>query len=160
LIRSTRLGAEIPPKADMFSATVDAVGATPRSLVYTSAPFESDTEVIGPSEFTVYVSSQTSPSLDLITRIFDVAPNGAETEVTVGVKRVAGLAAGEFTRVVFRDFGDDWIFRAGHALRVKLTNIDFPDFRPPGANDNQASVFTVRTGKKFPSAVRLTVRDR
>lgn len=160
LIRSTRLGAEIPPKGDMFSATVDGAGSVPRALVYTSSPFESDTEVMGPSEFTIYVSSSTSPSLDLVTRVFDVAPDGSATEVTVGVMRVAGLSAGEFTRVVFRDFGDDWIFRAGHSLRVKVTNIDFPDFRPPGANDNQLSVFTVRTGKKFPSAVRLTVRNR
>jgi predicted acyl esterase len=158
-IRSSRLGAEIPPRSDMFNATVETSGALPRSLVYTTDAFESDTEILGPAEFTLYVTSPTSASLDLITRVYDVAPDGAETEVTVGVMRVAGLLPDQIRPVVFRDFGDDWIFRAGHALRVKLSNIDFPDFRPPGANDDQASVFTLRTGKKFPSSLKLAVRN-
>ena len=130
LIRSSRLGAEIPSKADMFSATVEQSGSLPRSLVYTSSRFDSDTEMMGPAEFTLYVGSATSESIDVITRIFDVGPDGIETEVTVGVMRVSGLVPGEAKRVVFRDFGDNWIFRKDHALRVKVANIDFPDFRP------------------------------
>jgi ABC-2 type transport system ATP-binding protein len=159
LIRSSRLGAEIPPRSDMFSATVEPAGSLPRTLVYTTSPFASDAEILGPGEHILYVTSQTSASMDVITRLFDVAPDGSETEITVGVMRVSGLAPGEIRRVVFRDFGDHWIVRAGHALRVKLTNIDFPDFRPPGANDNQPSRFTLRTGKKFPSAVWLAIRN-
>jgi predicted acyl esterase len=159
LIRSSRLGAEIPSRNDMFSATVEPVAGLPRALTFTTSPFESATEVLGPGEFTFYVTSSTSPTVDLIARVFDVAPDGSETEVTIGVMRVSGLVRGEIKRVTFRDFGDNWIFRVGHALRVKLTNIDFPDFRPPGANDEQASVFTLRTGKKFPSSLTLTVRS-
>ncbi|MGA9770782.1 MAG: CocE/NonD family hydrolase [Blastocatellia bacterium] len=160
LIRSSRLGAEIPPKSDMFSATVEQTGSLPRSLVYTSGQFDSDTEMMGPAEFTLYVGSATSESVDVITRIFDVGPDGVETEVTVGVARVSGLVAGEAKRVDFRDFGDNWIFRKNHALRVKVTNIDFPDFRPPGENDDLPSEFTLRTGKKFPSSLKLAVRKR
>jgi predicted acyl esterase len=73
---------------------------------------------------------------------------------------VSGLAPDQFKPVTFRDFGDDWIFQAGHRLRVKVTNIDFPDFRPPGINDDRPSNFTLRTGKKFPSALKLAVRNR
>jgi predicted acyl esterase len=158
LIRSSRLGAEIPSRNDMFSATVDPVAALPRALTFTTSPFDSDTEVLGPGEFTFYVTSPTSSTVDLIARIFDVAPNGSETEVTVGAMRVSGLVPNEIKRVTLRDFGDNWIFRTGHSLRVKLTNIDFPDFRPPGVNDEQASVFTLRTGKKFPSSLSLRIR--
>ncbi|HKP85067.1 MAG TPA: alpha/beta fold hydrolase [Blastocatellia bacterium] len=160
LIRSSRLGTEIPSKNDMFSATVERSGSLPRSLVYTSARFDSDTEVMGPGTFVLHVSNPAAQTFDLVARVFDVSPDGVETEVTVGVARVSGIAPGGTRRVTFRDFGDNWIFRAGHALRVKLSNIDFPDFRPPGANDNKPSDFTLLTGKKFPSQLKLVTRER
>jgi predicted acyl esterase len=115
---------------------------------------------MGPGEFTMFVSSSTSQAVDLIVRAFDIAPDGTETEITVGIVRVAGLRQGEVKRVTFRDFGDHWIFRAGHSLRLKVTNIDFPDFRPPGANDNLISEFKLHSGKAFPSSVRLAIRNR
>ena len=159
-IRSSRLGAEIPPRGDMFAATVAPSGTLPRALVYTTNPFGSDIEVMGPGEFTFFVASPTSATIDLIVHIYDVSPNGIETEVTVGVFRVSGLTPEETRRVVFRDFGDHWIFRAGHSLRVKVTNIDFPDFRPPGVNDDRSSEFTLRTGKKYPTSLTLAVRSQ
>jgi predicted acyl esterase len=116
--------------------------------------------MLGTSEFSLFVSSATSRDVDLIVRTFDVSPNGSETEVTIGVARVIGLTPGEVRRVSFRDFGDDWVFQAGHSLRIKVSNIDFPEFRPPGANDNLASEITIHTGKKFPSSMWLPVRSR
>jgi predicted acyl esterase len=157
-IHSSRLGAEVPARSDMFSGTVDRSGSRPRSLVYTFAPWASDTETLGLSEFNLYLSSGTSPVIDVVVRTFDVAPDGSETEVTVGVKRVEGLVPGEVRRVSFRDFGDNWIYRAGHSLRLKVTNIDFPDFRPPGVNDNLPSEVTVHYGKLFPSSIKIPVR--
>jgi predicted acyl esterase len=159
-MRSSRLGSEIPTRADMFSATTERAGTLPRSLVYTYPAWDSDAELMGPSEFNMYVSSSTSQVVDLIVRVFDVAPGGGETEVTVGVIRVTGLRPDEAKRVTFRDFGDHWIFRSGHSLRLKVTNIDFPDFRPPGANDNLISEFTLHSGKAFPSSVRMAIRGR
>src|SRR6185436_15793181 len=58
MIRSSRLGSEIPPKTDMFSATVEPVGGLPRSLTFTAPAFESDVESMGPGEFSFFVSSQ------------------------------------------------------------------------------------------------------
>ena len=156
-IRSSRRGAEIPSQADMFSGHADAIGTTPQRLVYTFAPWESQTEMLGPSEFSLFVSA-TVGDVDLIVRTFDVAPDGTETEVTVGAMRVIGLTPGETRRVTFRDFGDDWVFAAGHSLRLKVSNIDFPDFRPPGSNDNVPSEITLHTGKAFPSSMRLPLR--
>ncbi|HET9531494.1 MAG TPA: CocE/NonD family hydrolase, partial [Blastocatellia bacterium] len=159
-IRSSRLGSEIPSRSDMFSARVETVAGMPPGLVYTYGPLDSEIEMMGSSEITLYVSSVTSSDLDLIVRTYDVAPDGMETEVTVGAARVKDLGPGEVRRVVFRDFGDHWIFRQGHSIRIKVTNIDFPDFRPPGINDNQVSEFTLYYGKKTPSSVRLPVRRR
>jgi predicted acyl esterase len=159
-IRSSHLGAEIPSQGDMFSGHAEALATTPGRLQYTFAPWETQTEMIGSSEFSFFVSSNTSSEVDLIVRTFDVAPDGTETEVTVGVVRVTGLATGEIRRVGFRDFGDDWVFQAGHSLRIKVSNIDFPDFRPPGENDNLPSTITIHTGKGFQSSMRIPLRMR
>jgi predicted acyl esterase len=160
LIRSSRLGEEVPPRAEMFSATVDEIAGVPRSLAYTYGPLEDDAEMLGLSEFALYVSSRTSEAFDVVVRTFDLAPDGTETEVTVGIARVERLAAGEVRRVTFRDFGDHWLFRAGHSIRLKVTNIDFPDFRPPGENDNQPSEVTIHYGKATPSSIKLPLRRR
>ena len=159
-IRSSHLGTEIPSRSDMFSGHAEALPALPQRLEYTFAPWESDTEMLGTNEFSLFVSSSTSADVDVVVRIFDVAPDGSETEVTIGVARVVGLIPGEVKRVNFRDFGDDWVFRAGHSLRLRLSNIDFPEFRPPGANDNLPSEITIHTGKKFPSSMWIPVRAR
>ncbi|HSB12462.1 MAG TPA: CocE/NonD family hydrolase [Blastocatellia bacterium] len=159
-IRSSRLGAEIPSQADMLSGTAEPISTSPRRLEYTMAPFEDDTEMIGSSEFTLFVSSATSADVDIVVRTYDVAPDGSETEVTIGATRVTGLAPSEVRAVTFRDYGDDWVFRAGHSLRVKISNIDFPAFRPPGANDNLPSEITIHTGRKRPSGFVHPVRIR
>ena len=159
-LRSSRSGAEIPSQADMLSGHAEAIGGVPGRLVYSSGPWLSDTELIGPSEFTLHVSSQTSTDVDLIVRTIDVAPDGTETEVTAGVTRVSGLRPGEIRQVTFRDYGDDWIFKRGHWLRLKISNMDFPDFRPPGANDNVLSTITIHCGRSFPSAIRFWSRAR
>jgi ABC-2 type transport system ATP-binding protein len=159
-IRSSRLGADLPTQSDMLSGRAEALLAAPPTLEYTLAPWDKQTEMIGSSEFTLYVSSRTSRDVDLIVRTYDVAPDGTETEVTVGAARVTGLAPGEVRAVSFKDYGDDWVFREGHSLRIKVSNIDFPAFRPPGANDNLPSEITIHTGKVFRSRMKLPVRVR
>jgi predicted acyl esterase len=159
-IRGSRLGTDIPSRSDMFSGRVEPLAAVPPRLEYTAEPFETNTEMIGSSEFTLRVSSATSSELSLVVRTFDVAADGTETEVTVGVMRVSGLRPGEIRPVTFSDYGDDWVFRAGHALRIKVSNIDFPDFRPPGVNDNLASELTIHTGTGFKSRMIVPMRLR
>jgi putative CocE/NonD family hydrolase len=159
-IRSSHLGTEIPSQADMFSGHAEAVAGLPQRNEYTFAPWETETEMLGPSEFSLFVSSATSADVDLVVRTYDVAPDGSETEVTIGAMRIIALAAGEIRHITFRDFGDDWVFAAGHSLRLKVSNIDFPDFRPPGSNDNLPSQITIHSGKAFPSSMWLPVRRR
>jgi ABC-2 type transport system ATP-binding protein len=159
-IRSSRLGAELPTQSDMLSGSVESVSPLPRRLVYTSVPLDSDVEMLGASDLSLFVSSTTSADFDLIVRMYDVAPDGTESEVTVGAARVTGLGTGEVRRVKFRDFGDHWIFGRGHSIRLKVTNIDFPDFRPPGANDERASEFTIHNSRAFLSSIKIPVRKR
>jgi predicted acyl esterase len=154
-IRSSHLGVDIPTHSDMLSGRVERIATAPLQLDYTFSPWETDAEMLGSSEFTLYVSSATSADVDLIVRTYDVAPRGEETEVTVGAIRVTGLGPGEVRRVTFRDYGDHWVFRAGHSLRLRVSNVDFPDFRPPGANDNIPSEITIHTGRSFRSRIRI-----
>src|SRR5688572_31465549 len=58
-IRSSRLGAEIPSQSDMLSGTVERAGQLPRQLVYTSAVMDSDVEMLGASDISLFVSSET-----------------------------------------------------------------------------------------------------
>ncbi|HKA21239.1 MAG TPA: CocE/NonD family hydrolase [Blastocatellia bacterium] len=159
-IRSSRAGTEIPSQSDMLSGHAEAINGVPQRLEYTFAPWTTETEIIGMSDFSLFVSSPTSTDVDLVVRTFDVSPDGSETEITIGVTRVTGLGAGEVRQVLFRDFGDDWVFGPGHSLRLKVSNVDFPEFRPPGANDNLPSQITIHTGKKFPSSMWIPVRAK
>ena len=104
----------------MLSGHADEIASVPSKLEYTFAPWETGTEMLGSSEFTLYVSSATSTDVDLIARTYDVGPDGSETEVTVGVMRVSGLSPGEVRAVAFKDYGDDWVFAAGHSLRIGI----------------------------------------
>jgi predicted acyl esterase len=144
----------------MMSGHAEALINVPLKFEYTLAPFETETEMVGSSEFTLFISCTTSADVDLLVRTFDVAPDGTETEVTVGGARVTGLATGEVRPVSFKDYGDDWVFGAGHSLRIRVSNIDFPTFRPPGANDNMPLIITIHTGRKRPSRLVLPVRVR
>ena len=159
-IRSSRVGVEVPLQSDMLSGHAEAINGMPQRLEYTFAPWTTETEIIGMTDFSLFVSSPTSTDVDLVVRTFDVSPDGSETEITIGVTRVTGLGASEVRQVVFRDFGDDWVFQTGHSLRLKVSNVDFPEFRPPGANDNLPSQITIHTGKKFPSSMWIPVRSR
>jgi predicted acyl esterase len=159
-IRGSRGGADIPAQSDMLSGRVESLTGVPLRLEYTLPPWTSETEMLGSSQFTLFVSSETGGDIDLIVRTYDVAPDGSETEVTVGAVRVKGLAAGQVREVNFKDYGDDWVFAPGHSLRVRISNIDFPAFRPSGANDNRPSMFTIHTGRGFLSKMTLPVRVR
>jgi len=158
-VRGSNLGSEIPSQSDMLSAHADRIGVLPQKLAYTLPPWETQTEMIGSSEFTLNINSSTSTDIDLIVRTYDVAPDGVETEVTIGVTRVTGLTPNEIRAVTFRDYGDDWVFGAGHSLRIKISNIDFPSFRPPGANDNVPSEVTIHTGTSFRSKIVVPIRQ-
>src|SRR5262249_33654875 len=157
-IRSSRSGADIPTQDDMLSGHADPIGSEPQRLVYTFAPWDHQTEMLGSSEITLHVGSDTSSDLDLVVRTYDVAPDGTEVEVTVGIARVSGLTPGEVRAVTFKDYGDDWVFAAEHSLRIKISNIDFPACRPPSANDNVPSEVTVHTGKVFRSKIVVPIR--
>ena len=70
----------------------------------------------------------TGPDAEIDSRIWDVAPDGSLTLVTRGVFRwnpKGSAPAG----VSYALFGNAWSFRAGHALRLEVTQNDAPYLR-------------------------------
>ena len=73
------------------------------------------------------------------TRLWDVAPDGSRTLVTRGAFRLAG-ASGP-TTVAYPLWGNGWVFRAGHAIRLEAVQNDAPYLRA----DNLASAITYQS---------------
>jgi len=73
------------------------------------------------------------------TRLWDVAPDGSRTLVTRGAFRFAG-ASGP-TTVAYPLWGNGWVFRAGHTIRLEAVQNDAPYLRA----DNLASAITYQS---------------
>jgi hypothetical protein len=82
-----------------------------------------------------------APDVELNSRLWDVAPDGSETLVTRGAYRAVGPnAAGE--TAVTELFGNAWRFRAGHRMRLEVTQDDGTYLRP----DNVPSAVAIDGG--------------
>ena len=109
-----------------------------RSMSFTSAPLDSEFEILGFPLVTLYVSS-TSPVATWIVRLCDVAPDGTSALVTKGLlngthhrshERPEPLVPGRIYALDFDLKVVSWTFRAGHRLRVAISNADFPNLWP------------------------------
>jgi predicted acyl esterase len=87
------------------------------------------------------------PQLDA--RLWDVAPNGTQVQVSHGAYRFApGDKPGN---IVFQLFGNGWRFAAGHTVRLELLGRDPQMFRASNGS------FSVRVADV---AAYLPVRER
>lgn len=108
------------------------------SLVYDTAPLASPIEVVG----TPRVSLRASADARLahwVARLEDVAPDGRVTLVTGGAingaqrhdrLRPAALVPGAVETIAFALHFTTWTFRAGHRIRLAVTNAQFPMLWP------------------------------
>lgn len=142
-------------------------------LVYTSAPLESDTEIIGPVEAVIHASTE-GKSTDFTAKLVCVRPDGYARIVTEGIKRDpdhaeddpdAPMIPGKVYRFTI-DMGSTAIrVPAGHRLRLEVSSSNFPKYsRNPNTGEGaelaaefQTVTQTVYHGNEFASAVRLPV---
>ena len=68
----------------------------------------------------------TGPFGEIVSRLWDVAPNGTQLLVTHGVYR---LLDDQHGRVVFQLQGNGYRFEAGHQVKLELTGSDSPHWR-------------------------------
>lgn len=110
--------------------------ARPDVLVYTTAPFEKDTEVTGPVSLELYVSSS-AVDTDFTGTLVDVWPDGFAQNLTSGIlrlryrnsaERAEPAKPGEVYRIVVDLWATSNVFRAGHRLRLDVSSSSYPRF--------------------------------
>ncbi len=84
----------------------------------------------------------------LAARLFDVAPDGEELLVSRGVYRLENDPQAGVLRVPF--YGNHWEFERGHRIRLDLTQVDSPTYRPSN----------LPSSLQFPRGVTLSLPTR
>lgn len=130
-----------------------------KSLTFTTAPFEQDTEVTGAPQAILYISSTANSGYFHI-KITDVAPDGTSKWVTDGglltSHRNSHIAPEPITPGQVYELKLDlkylaYVFPAGHRLRVSVASADLQNAWPAAA----AATHTLYRGGKFDSHVIL-----
>ena len=146
-------------------------------LVYTSQPFGEATEVTGPIEPTLYVSSDARDT-DFTVKVTDVHPDGRAYNLDESIQRVryrngydkppAWMEPGKVYKITLQPLNTSNYFPAGHRLRIEVSSSNFPRFdrnlNTGGNNyDEEKGVVAhnvVHHSKQYPSQIRITVVRR
>jgi hypothetical protein len=148
--------------------------ARPDILVYTSEPFKAGTEVSGPVEATLYVSSDARDT-DFTVKLLDVYPDGRAFNLDETIQRVryregydkppVFMEKGKVYKVTLSPLTTSNYFEAGHRIRIEVSSSNFPRFdrnlNTGGKNyDEKEGVVAhnlVHHSRQYPSAVTVTV---
>ncbi len=149
----------------------------PDILVYTTEPFKEGTEVSGPIDVTLYVSSDAKDT-DFTVKIIDVGPNGPAYNLDETIQRVryrngydkpiAFMEKGKVYKVTLQPMTTSNYFAAGHSIRIELSSSNFPRFdrnMNTGGNnyDETEGVVAhneVHHSRQYPSSVTVSVVKR
>ena len=141
-----------------------ALEARPDVLTYTTAPLESDVEVVGEVSAQIWFRSSL-PEADVFVRLCDVDPGGRSWNVCDGL--VSLSAADEVHRRRPSACGlPPTGSAAGHRIRVQVSSGSFPRYaRNPGTGEPRATAVrlvaadqSVYHDPEHPSAITLPVR--
>lgn len=159
----------------MFTLPADQSPLAQREdiLVYQTDPLPEALEVTGYPEVVLHAASS-APDTDFFVRLIDVAPDGKNRDLAMGMVRTRyrdGLdkakpvPPGEVTeyRIRLRPTSNE--FQAGHRIRLDLTSSDFPNYdrhhntaTDPNADaELRVAKQSVHHGGSFPSRLILPV---
>jgi len=142
-------------------------------LVYTSEPLKEATEVSGPIEATLFVSSDVKDT-DVTIKLIDVLPDGTAYNLDETIQRLryregydkplAWLVKDKVYKVVLQPMTTSNYFDAGHRIRIEISGSNFPRFdrnmNTGGNNYDEIQGVVAHTAihhsKQYPSAVTLT----
>jgi putative CocE/NonD family hydrolase len=137
--------------------------ARPDVLTYTTAPLDTDVEVIGEVSAEIWFRS-TLPYADVFVRLCDVDTRGRSYNVCDGLVSLTG--ADELSRAEVTLWPTAHRFKRGHRIRVQVSSGAFPRYaRNPGTGEPHATATTLRAANQavhhdpaHPSAIILPVR--
>jgi len=146
-------------------------------LVYTSEPFKEGTEVSGPIDATLYVSSDAKDT-DFTVKVLDVYPDGTAYNLDETIQRLryrdgydkpeVWMEPGKVYKVTLQPMNTSNFYPAGHRVRIEVSSSNFPRFdrnlNTGGKNyDESHGVVAhnaVHHSKQYPSQVTITVVKR
>src|SRR5262249_19337944 len=106
-------------------------------LVYTTEPFKHGTEVSGPIDVTLYVSSDAKDT-DFTVKVIDVYPDGPAYNLDESIQRAryregyekppVWMERGKVYKLTFQPLTTSNYFPAGHRLRIEVSSSNFPRF--------------------------------
>src|SRR5919202_1229310 len=162
----------IAPMGPANQAEVEVLNGV---LVYTSPPLEEDLTIIGPVSATLYAATSASDT-DFTAKLCDVSPEGASTNIQEGIVRARYREYLSDPKPVTPeevyeykiDLGPTaYVFKAGHRIRVQVSNSDFPQWDrnlntggplgAEGAAQARGATQTVLHDADHPSRVTLPV---
>jgi putative CocE/NonD family hydrolase len=143
-------------------------------LVYTSEPFKQPTELSGPIEPTLYVSSDAKDT-DFTVKVIDVYPDGRAFNLDESIQRMryrdgydkplVWMEKDKVYKVTLQPLNTSNYFDAGHSLRIEVSSSNFPRFdrnlNTGGNNYDEDQTVTahnaVHHSKQYPSQLTVTV---
>jgi putative CocE/NonD family hydrolase len=147
-------------------------------LVYTTEPFKEGTEVTGPIDVTLYVSSDAKDT-DFTVKVIDVYPdNGPAYNLDETIQRVryregydkptVWMESGKIYKATLQPMTTSNYFPAGHSLRIEVSSSNFPRFdrnlNTGGNNYDEASRVVahnaVHHSREYPSQITISVVKR
>jgi hypothetical protein len=151
------------------------LGAIPTHvLVYTSEPFAEGTEVSGPIEVTLYVSSDVRDT-DVTVKLLDVDPDGRAYNLDETIQRMrfregydappVWMEKGSVYKVTIQPMTTSNYFDAGHRLRIEVASSNFPRFdrnlNTGGRNYDEVTGVVahsaVHHSARYPSSLTISV---
>jgi len=146
----------------------------PDILVYTTEPFKEGTELSGPIEATIYLSSDRKDT-DVTVKIIDVGPDGKAYNLDETIQRVRYregydkppqfLEPGKVYKVALQPMTTSNWFAPGHRIRIEVSSSNFPRFdrnlNTGGNNFDETTGLvaknTIHHSKQYPSSIKVTV---
>ena len=145
-------------------------------LIYSAAPFATDTEVTGPVSVELYAKSSALDT-DFTAKLVDVWPNGFAQNLTEGIVRAryrdsqskpSLLVPGNIYKFNIDIWSTSNVFLAGHTLRLEISSSNFPRFNRNlnngksnnGGEQPQKATNVILHDAKHPSALLLPVVPR
>jgi putative CocE/NonD family hydrolase len=143
-------------------------------LVYTSDPLKEDTEVSGPIDATLYVSSDAKDT-DFTVKLIDVYPDGRAYNLDETIQRVRYregydqppefMEKGQVYKLTLQPMTTSNYFPAGHRIRIEISSSNFPRFdrnlNTGGNNYDESTGIiahnAVHHSRQYPSQVTITV---
>lgn len=111
-------------------------------LVYTSPELQHETEVTGPIQLVLYVTT-TAPSTDFTAKLVDVHPDGNAYNVSDGILRRSYSNGDQPTEISIEMWPTSMVFFEGHRIGLHVSSSNFPRF---DRNPNTGEFIPTETG--------------